>query len=455
MNNAELRQRLTAGSKSFSISGLCAPAALVEETRDLPSCSDDLKRFDLRISDGQVAEILPPGAISDAVHAENRIVLPCFADIHTHLDLGHVVDVAPNHEGTHFGAVQALTTYRKAAIARGEHWLESDLDRRMEFGVRCSYAHGTAALRTHLGSRPEEAKHSWKIFAQLRERWRGKVEIQGVSLVPIDQYLGDYGRELADRVAAAGGVLGGVTRLTGQAHGEQNDEKMQASLQRLFRLAAERDLDIDLHVDETGDPKAKNLDAVARTALACSFRRRVLCGHCCSLSVRSPDQAHVALSLCRDAGVAVVAMPHVNLYLQGRTSNGTPRWRGITLLRELRDFGIPVALATDDVRDYFYPFGDHDLISTFAIATVVGHLDQRTGDWLPAITRIPADLMRLGNMGRLRVGLSADLVIFSARRYSELLSRPDHERILIRAGKCVKLVQVDYSELDESRELSY
>jgi cytosine/creatinine deaminase len=448
MDNAELRKHLTGLGSSYCLSGLRTPAALIEAPRELPSSADDLKCFDLRVSDGRIAEIAPPGTIPDALPGGNRFVLPCFADIHTHLDLGHTVDVAPNPEGTHFGAVQALAAYRKAAIARGEQWMESDLERRMEFGLRCSYAHGTAALRTHLGSRPEEAKHVWRIFEKLRDRWRGKVELQGVSLVPLDQYLGEYGRELADRVAAAGGILGGVTRLSGHAHGQQDDDKMRASLHNLFRLAAERGLDIDLHVDETGDPKAKNLDAVARMALACSFKGRLLCGHCCSLSLRSPEEAQMTLKLCGDAGAAVVVMPHVNLYLQGRMADATPRWRGITLLLEFYERGIPAAIASDDVRDYFYPFGDHDLIATLAIAIIAAHLDQRMREWMPAITKIPADLMRIPQFGRLRTGATGDFVIFSGRRESEVLPRPDADRILIRHGTCVTTTRPEYSDLD-------
>jgi cytosine deaminase len=149
-----------------------------------------------------------------------------------------------------------------------------------------------------------------------------------------------------------------------------------------------------------------------------------------------------------------VSMPHVNLYLLGRVPGCTPRWRGISLLRELHDKGVPVALATDDVRDHFYPYGDHDLMAVLATATLVGHLDQPWMDWPSAITKTPADLMRLREIGTLRVGSSADLVIFSARRYSELLAQPNNERVLIRAGVYAEPIEANYSDLDESRQLT-
>jgi cytosine deaminase len=144
----------------------------------------------------------------------------------------------------------------------------------------------------------------------------------------------------------------------------------------------------------------------------------------------------------------VVSLPHVNLFLQDRGAGRTPRWRGITLLHELRAAGIPVALGTDDVRDYFYAYGDHDLFAVLATAAIIGHLDRPLGDWPAAITRTPAQMMGLNQTGFLRAGGVADFVIFPARRYSELLSRPHSDRIVIRDGRVSDAAVPDYAGLD-------
>jgi cytosine deaminase len=39
-----------------------------------------------------------------------------------------------------------------------------------------------------------------------------------------------------------------------------------------------------------------------------------------------------------------------NMYLQERTPGRTPRWRGVTLLHELKDAGIEVSIASDNCR---------------------------------------------------------------------------------------------------------
>lgn len=46
----------------------------------------------------------------------------------------------------------------------------------MDFSIKCAYAHGTSALRTHLiNMTPRQTELTWPVFAALRKRWAGKV----------------------------------------------------------------------------------------------------------------------------------------------------------------------------------------------------------------------------------------------------------------------------------------
>ena len=55
------------------------------------------------------------------------------------------------------------------------------------------------------------------------------------------------------------------------------------------------------------------------------------------------------------------------LGVQDRDQRGlrTPRWRGVTLMHELRSHQVPVAIASDNIRDQFYAYGDLDMIELF------------------------------------------------------------------------------------------
>ena len=117
------------------------------------------------------------------------------------------------------------------------------------------------------------------------------------------------------------------------------------------------------------------------------------------------------------------------------------------MVHELRAAGVRVVIASDNTRDPFYGFGDLDLAEVFREAVRIGHLDLPVGDWPQAITALPADVMRLA-AGRLRVGDAANLVLFNARDYSELLSRPQSDRRVVRDGRMIDARVPSYRALD-------
>lgn len=127
-----------------------------------------------------------------------------------------------------------------------------------------------------------------------------------------------------------------------------------------------------------------------------------------------------------------MSLPLVNEWTQDRSTgdaNRTPRWRGITTLHELRDAGVKAAMASDNTRDQFYAYGDLDMLEVFTQGVRLGHLDRPYSDWPNAVTQHPADAMQLPEHGRIAIGGPANFVLFRARRYSELLSRPQIDRV--------------------------
>jgi cytosine deaminase len=369
-------------------------------------------------------------------------VWPAFTDVHTHLDKGHILPRIFNPDGSHPGAAQAVMRDRSA------NWSAGDVRRRFEFGLACAFAHGTAAIRTHLDSQPPQATISFPVFSEMREAWAGRIELQAVGMLPLDDYLTPAGEEFAALVARHGGLLGGPSAIRGQPL-EASRPLVRKALDALFRLADRHGLDIDLHVDESGDPAAQTLGLVARAAIEHRFQGRVTCGHCCSLAVQPADVVRETLDLCAEAGLAVVSLPMVNLYLQDRHAPATPRWRGVTLVHELKARGVPVAVASDNCRDPFYAFGDHDVFEVFNQSVRICHLDVPYGDWPRAVTATPAAIMKRTHGDALRVGAPADLIIFRGRSMNELLARPQADRIVLRAGHAIDTTLPDHRILDD------
>jgi cytosine deaminase len=419
----------------------------------------DIALVDLEIKDGIIAQVAVAGESHGAnvptVDLQKRLVWCCFVDLHTHLDKGHIWPRTSNPDGSFSSAL----THTQAD--REQYWQTEDVYHRMEFGLKCCYAHGTKAVRTHIDAMGQQAALSLAAFKALQQAWRDRIALQAVSLVPVEYFLTPEGEQLADQMAEVGGLLGGLPQMS---------PDLDQQLDRVFQLAIERGLDLDFHTDESGDPEDVTLQRVAAAALRNQFSGQVVCGHCCSLAVQSTDEALKTLTLVQQAGIGVVSLPMCNLYLQDRSQAAsqhflqavlgdrlahltqfqtqTPRWRGVTLVHELKQFGVPVAFASDNCRDPFYAYGDHDGWEVFTQAVRIAHLDAPYGDWCRSVTTIPANLMGLSTYGRIGTGLPADLVVFKARYFNELLSRSQFDRVVLRNGQPIDTTLPDYAELD-------
>jgi cytosine/creatinine deaminase len=403
-----------------------------------PADPDGFMLADITVADGRIARIVASEseAPQQAIDLKGRIVLPAFVDCHTHIDKGHIWPRKPNPDGTFMGALVASDEDRAAC------WTAKDVARRMDFSLRTAYAHGTAAMRTHIDSEAPQETISWPVFEEMRERWRGRIELQGACLLGIEGVRERVWFDgLARRVAAAQGVLGVATYML---------PDLEELLDRVFLAAIEHGLDLDFHADETDDVSATSLKAIAEAALRHGFEGRILVGHCCSLARQpEPDVLHTLDKVAR-AGIAVVSLPMCNLYLQDRRQDRTtPRWRGVTLLHEMRARDIPVCVASDNTRDPFYAYGDLDMLEVYRMATRILHLDHPVGDWPRAITATPAEVMRLEGAGVIAEGRPADFIIFKGRSWTELLSRPESDRIVVRNGTAIARELPDYAELDD------
>ena len=428
---------LITDNEHFWLKNAHVPACILENISIKPQTREKLCHVDLEINQGKIVSIISHSSEltnHPYIDLKKGIIFPCFIDSHTHLDKGHIWERSPNISGTF---EDALATVRKDAQ---KNWRREDVYRRMEFGLECSYAQGTIAIRTHLDSFGEQRKMSFDVFDQLKNRWQEKLNLQAVSLVSLDYLLSREGEKLADLVADYGQILGGVAYINPQ---------LDQELERVFTLAKERNLDLDFHADETLDPDSICLKKIAETAIRQEFENKITCGHCCSLSQQDPKLRQETIKVVKEAKINIIALPMCNLYLQDRQANYTPKMRGVTDVYGLKQEGIPVAFASDNCRDPFYGFGDHDGLEVLKESVRICHLDTPYDDWVSSINKVPAQLMNLPNLGKIGVGLNADLIIFKARYFSELFSRPQSDRKVMRKGKLIDTTLPDYSKLDD------
>ena len=114
------------------------------------------------------------------------------------------------------------------------------------------------------------------------------------------------------------------------------------------------------------------------------------------------------------AGIRVISLPSTNLYLQGRHDAWNVR-RGIAPIKRIaEEFRIPTALASDNIRDPFNPFGNGNPLQTALIAAHGCHMGG-TDDLralFDMISRTPLEM--LGIDPAFQEGEPADFVVIDA-----------------------------------------
>jgi cytosine/creatinine deaminase len=399
--------------------------------------------LDLHVAGGRIGGIAAPGRMALAgvpeIDLAGRLVFATLVDMHAHLDKGQVI---PRRlpDGTLDGGMIGTFEDRKG-------WTHADMRARMGFGLRAAYAHGVSCIRTHLDSQEANAELSWQVFEELRAEWAGRVELQAVGLVPLTFFREDYGARLADRVLRAGGILGGTTDAIGHYDGAVNEELI-ALLDKFLRIAGERGLDVDMHVDQSDDPAAFSLPLIADSVQRTRYRGRAVMDHCVNLALQPEEVLRSTIAKCGEAGLTFVTMPTPMVYLQDRKPGRTPRWRGVTAVHELLGAGIPVAIGGDNCRDAWFPFGDHDMVDTLQQSVRIFQLDEPVATAVGMAGPVPSRLIAEPSAGTIRQGGPARLILFSARSLNEFMCRPQADRIVINQGRRVTDPLPDYADLD-------
>lgn len=429
-----------AGREGYWLHRASVPRALAVGQR---MSKAGLSRCSLKVRAGRIERIVPaaehePAArdIADgspSLDLDGGLLVCAWVDAHTHLDKGHISPRTGECGGDLLAAIAATQ-------ADAAHWTPEDLARRMAFSLRSAYAHGTRAMRTHIDWVSADAPPAWEVAHAFQRDWRDRIELQCAALCPPELFAhaGD-GERIARAVANRRAVLGAfVYPMAG----------VEKLVDRVFALAERFDLWLDFHVDEHLQPNVDATRAILAAARRTGMGHRVLCGHCCSLGVVAPATASELLAEFASVGATIVSLPFTNLYLQDRRALCAPRMRGLAPLREAHTQGVKLALASDNHRDPFLPFGDLDPLQTLALASYAAHLEQPFERWIQTVTTTPATALGLPWDGVLREGAPADLVLLRARDSMEACSRPQGERRVVRAGRFIETVLPDYRELD-------
>lgn len=337
--------------------------------------------------DGRIAAIgeALDGEGCRVVAMEGRLVTPGLVDMHQHLDKSHSIDEAPNPSGTLAGAGQAFGVYAQGLTS------ETIAARARRTAEAC-LARGTVAIRSHANVDHQLRMRSVSALLALGRELAGRMHVEVVAFVTGSAAKGDMAeaeRLLEQAIELGAGVVGGAPNLA-------PDPK--AFIGMLLRVARRHGLPLDLHVDETMDPRARALEHLAEEVERTGFPHRVVAGHCSSLAAMDAASAGAMMDRVKATGIGVVTLPSANLFLQGR-DGAPPAPRGLTRVVGLLERGIPVATASDNIQDAFVPVGSGDLLELARWTILSGHLlTDAPALAFDMITGTPARLMDLPSL---------------------------------------------------------
>lgn len=358
---------------------------------------------EIGVKDGRFAAIgrdLGAAGAGEVLDAGGRLVSPGFVETHIHLDKSCTIDRCA-HETARF---PHRAMERVSAIKHS--FTVEDVNARARRTLEKCILHGCTLMRTHAEVDPKVGLRGFEGVKALVEAYAWAIDIE-ICVMPQEGLLNNPGTEALMIEALRNGA-----RVVGAAPNYDSDRVGQ--IRRVFEIAREFDLDIDMHLDSGSS--AAELD----TLLVCELTEkhgwggRVAIGHVTKISTMPPAEFDRIARRLADAGVALTVLPATDLYLMHRDADHAIPRGVVDAVRLVRQ-GVTCSVASNNILNAFTPFGDGQLIrqaNLFANTVQRGMPDDLRAVW-GMFTTGAAKLMRRAEYG-IAPGRPADFVVVDA-----------------------------------------
>lgn len=392
--------------------------------------ADDKPLVDVAIEGGKIAAIGEQLAMtSDSeIQGDGHVLIPSFVESHLHLEKAYVMDRKANRSGTLQEAI-AVTAELKPTFTH------EDIMERSRKVIRTLVQNGSTYVRAHAEFDPGQGFTGFDAVMQLKNEFKDVIDIQVVAFPQegIFKYPGTEAM-MVEAMEKGADVVGGIP---------YNDRDAKEHVDFVFDLAKKYNKDIDLHQDFSDDANSNmSIEYVAQKTIEMGWQGRVSVGHLTSLGAVEPERRDEIIRLIKAADIHVMCLPATDLHLGARKDTYNVR-RTLTPVRALRDAGVNVCLATNNIRNAFTPYGTGNLLHISMLAVPAAHLggadDQVTV--LPMLTTNPARALGLKDYG-LAVGNNADLVLLNTDKIASIILDIPAALKVIKRGKVVAETEV-------------
>src|ERR1700685_3019727 len=249
---------------------------------------------DIGIAAGRIAAVEPHlPAEGETIDLGGRLISPGFVEDHIHLDKSCILDRVQSQKGD---LDEAIAEAAKAK--RG--FTPDDVHARASRTLEKAILQGTTHMRTHLEVDPGVGLRSLEGVLPLIKEYAWAINLQ-ICVFPQEGLLNNPGTDelLVEALDRGCRAVGGAPYVGSEPHGQ---------IDRIFELAREYDVDIDLHLDFGPTADGMDLEHVCKRTEEFQYGGRVAIGHVTkATSLPMPAFDAMAKRLA-DAGVALTVL---------------------------------------------------------------------------------------------------------------------------------------------------
>jgi cytosine deaminase len=356
---------------------------------------------DIGIDGGRIAAIEHRVAADATVYdAQGLLACPGLIESHIHLDKSRIIDRCAPQERATLSPVFGVTPVKKTMTVEDVHM-------RAKATLEECIKHGTTRMRTQLEVDPGIGMRGFDGVQAVIDEYKWAIDIE-ICVFPQEGMISFPGTDelLVAGLKRGAKVIGGAPRY---------DKDGPGQIHRIFELAREFDIDIDMHLDVGHTADHMYIHLVRE--LTDKYKRggRVVAGHMAKLSLLPPaDMAAIARQLA-DSGIAVTVLPATDLFLMGRDQDHSVR-RGVADANVLCAHGVKCSLSTNNVLNPATPYGDCSLMRIANLYANVLQLDRpvQLRECFEMLTDRSARLLNYTDYGFV-LGNPADVVVLNAQ----------------------------------------
>ncbi|MGA6962047.1 MAG: amidohydrolase family protein, partial [Xanthobacteraceae bacterium] len=357
--------------------------------------------IDIGIEGGRIIAIERGLAAEAAVYdAKGLLACPGLIETHIHLDKSRIIDRCAPQERSRLSPVTSVKPLKKSMTVE-------DVRARAERTLQECIKRGTTRMRTQVEVDPGIGMRGFEGVQSLIADYKWAIDIE-ICVFPQEGLINYPGTEelLIEGLKRGARVLGGAPRY-------DTDEAGQ--IRRIFELAREFDVDIDIHLDV--GPTAEGMNIYLVRELTEKLRRggRVVVGHMAKLSLLPPGEVAALARSLADTGIAVTVLPTTDLFLMGRNRDHAVV-RGVADANLLCEHGVTCSLSSNNILNAATPYGDCSLIRMANLYANVLQIDRpnELRQCFEMLTARSARLLNLPDYG-FAPGLPADIVVVDAQ----------------------------------------